>query len=146
MNSRKTKLPVESASSLLHVSCRLSSSRVSPSAGQYLWHFVRPLSTSVVTMTTNVLPCSTTICQKSRTVEFRGPVTVIQLAVNNCDTQLIQAVLETAEHFQHKRKILHCVCHVLKANHHFYGLNKSKAWLSKLIKVIPSLSFVYRSF
>lgn len=43
----------------------------------------------------------------------QGPcVTVIQLAVNDCDTQLIRAALET-EHFQYKRKILHSVCHVL---------------------------------
>ena len=71
INSRKTK--VSSIFSEVDVSVRFHSVRVSFSAGQYWWHLVRPRSTSVVSMTTRVLPASRTICQKSATVDDSGP-------------------------------------------------------------------------
>jgi len=74
MNSRKTKLCVASGVSLVLVKVRLvPSSMLWPTSGQYWQHFVRPLSTTVVSMTTKVLWASNTICQKSRTVLAMGP-------------------------------------------------------------------------
>lgn len=76
MNSRKTKLLVESDSSLIVFNrSDEPTSNVSETDGQYFVHLDRPRSIIVVTITINVLCASNTICQKSFTVFCKGPET-----------------------------------------------------------------------
>jgi hypothetical protein len=85
-NSRNTKLPVGSTSSLVQVTCKWPNSKVCNTAGQYWWHFVRPRSTRGVTITTRVLCASTTICQKSTTVFGSGPEILYKKKLGNVRT------------------------------------------------------------
>lgn len=73
-SSRNTKLPVSSASSLRHFTeNELPMSNSSPSIGQYWWHFGRPRSITVVSITIKWLLSCWTMRQKSVVVVDNGP-------------------------------------------------------------------------
>lgn len=83
VKSLKTKLPESSVSSLVHVTVKSNSSIFSPTDGQYLWHFVLPRSTTVVSITIRVLPASLIMCQKSSEVDGKGPWVAIYLFIRS---------------------------------------------------------------